>query len=519
MDMQSILARRLIVGQIPVKHAHNHPNKHAVLTEKGYITWKTFNSRVNKVANALMNLGIKKGDKVATMFFNVPEVLECYFACFKIGALIVPINFRFVGREVKFTIDHSDTKCFMFGRDFLDVVRSIKSDLHKVEQFICSGMAEPEIPQGYKRYEDLLHYADHEPLVDITEDDLCFLIYTTGTTGDPKGVLLTNRNSMTNAFNMAIACELRLSDVHICIAPAWHGGVTGVLLSAMLMSNTIIPIREYSTKHVLETIEKEKVTSGFFPPAILIDILNYKDLIKYDVSSLRTGITGSAIVPVEIKKKMLSVFPSFALRDIFGMTEMSPSVTTLQPWNAFEKPDSVGQVYPTLETRVVNDNDEDVPPGVVGELIVRGPTMLQGYYKNAEATADALRNGWFHTGDLVKVDEEGFYSIVDRKKDLIISGGENVYPKEIEEVIYTHPKVREVAVIGVPDPRLGETVKAVIVLKENENETGDAIIELCKRNMAKYKVPRSVDFVQALPKNPVGKILKRELKKMYSVTA
>ncbi|TEU03027.1 MAG: acyl-CoA synthetase, partial [Dehalococcoidia bacterium] len=266
---------------------------------------------------------------------------------------------------------------------------------------------------------------------------------------------------------------------------------------------------------IMETIEKERINTILLIPAMTFFLLQLPDLEKYDTSSLRVWATGAAILPTETRKQIMKHFPNVKIFDLFGQTEMSPLVSALRHSESQGRETSVGRALPFIEIRVVDDNDNDVPVGTVGEAIYRGPTVMKEYYKNPEATAEAMRGGWFHSGDLVRRDEEGFIYIVDRKKDMIITGAENIYPAEIEEVLFKHPKILECAVIGVHDEEWGESVKAIVVCKEGESLTAEEVVEFCKEHLASYKKPKSVDFMDSLPRNPAGKVLKTVLREKY----
>jgi acyl-CoA synthetase (AMP-forming)/AMP-acid ligase II len=277
----------------------------------------------------------------------------------------------------------------------------------------------------------------------------------------------------------------------------------------------VLPTEVFNPTYILETIEKERIDTILLVPAMAIFLLMVPDIDKYDLSSLKIWASGAAILPTETRKQIYKAFPNVKIYDLFGQTEMSPVVCTLLPSESEGRENSVGRMLPFVEIRLVDDNDNDVPVGEVGEAIYRGPTVMKEYYKNPEATAEAMRNGWFHSGDLLRKDEEGFFYVVDRKKDMIISGGENIYPAEIEEVLFQHPKILECAVIGVFDEEWGESVKAVVVIKTGEEMTEEEVVDHCKQHLASYKKPKSVDFIDALPRNPAGKVLKTSLRDRY----
>jgi acyl-CoA synthetase (AMP-forming)/AMP-acid ligase II len=365
-------------------------------------------------------------------------------------------------------------------------------------------------------------YPDDEPLILIDEDDPLFLMYTAGTTGRPKGAVLTHKNEvvMWMLASSFIFSESGLGDVWnfkaLTAPPIFHLAAFGYCQFMFFLGTTVVlPTEVFNPEYIMKTIEKEKINTILLIPAMTFFLLQLPDLDKYDTSSLRIWATGAAILPTETRKQIMKHFPNVKIFDLFGQTEMSPVVSALRPSEAEGRNTSVGKALPFIEIRVVDNEDNDVPVGTVGEAIYRGPTVMKEYYKNPEATAEAMRGGWFHSGDLVRQDEEGFIYIVDRKKDMIITGAENIYPAEIEEVLFKHPKILECAVIGVHDQEWGESVKAIVVCKQGESMTEEEVVEHCKQHLASYKKPKSVDFMDALPRNPAGKVQKTVLREKY----
>ena len=338
------------------------------------------------------------------------------------------------------------------------------------------------------------------------------ILYTSGTTGKPKGAVLTHKNLCQNGMNMLWEAGIGLNFKQLIVAPLFHIAAMSTLINNCYVEGTSIIHREFHPVAVLETISKEKINAIFLVPAMWNFLFQVPHLTSFDLRSVQIGITGGAITPVEIKKRIMEHFPNAGLYDAFGQTEMSPVTTCLHPEDTLRKPESVGRPVINVEVRVVDDKMNDVP---VGEIVYRGPTTMKEYYKNPEATEEAFNGGWFHSGDLVKMDEEGFIYIVDRKKDMIISGGENIYPAEIEEVLYTHPDILECAVIGVPDLDWGENVKAYIVLKPEKTLQENDIIDYCTKKLASYKKPKEIEFIEQLPRNAAGKVLKQVLRKQH----
>ncbi len=506
-------SRELVLGQVLARWARKTPEKEAFVCQEKRYTYSRFNERVNQLAHGLMGLGIGKGDKVAVLFMNCMEFVESYFALAKIGAVTVALNFRLTGRELVYQIDNSDSRALILGQDFLDVVKDVRAQLPGVEHFISVSDHGVE---GMVDYEAMLREGSpEEPVVFVGDEDPVMIMYTSGTTGRPKGAMLTHKNQIVDAINFLIETDLGSDERGVCVAPLFHIGALALCLKLLLVGGTTIIEREFVPQAVLRLLHREKITIQFLVPAMWIFLLEQPDIADYDLKTLRMAITGGAAMPIEVKDRLMKQFPNAGVYDVFGQTEMSPCTTLLKARDALRKPGSVGQRMVNVEARIVDDDDRDVPQGEIGEIVYRGPTVMKEYYKNPEATAEAMSGGWFHSGDLVREDQEGYLYVVDRKKDMIISGGENIYAAEVEEVLYSHPGILEAAVIGIPDPQWGENVKAVVVSREGETLNEQEIIDYCRQNLASYKKPKSVEIVDALPRNPSGKVLKYKLREQY----
>lgn len=511
MDIEFLRAKQLLVDQMLIRSKRRFPKKTVLVVGKLRLTYEELNQRVENLAGWFQTKGIKKGDKVAVLLQNRVEYVESLFALGKIGAIMVPINFRLKESEILYILDNSDSKMLIIEKDFLSTIKTIRQELSKLNDIVVVGDDEKD-HESYYYYQNI-HLNTYVPeLFELKDDDELLICYTSGTTGKPKGAVLTHKNMFLNAMNNALEYEMNKNDRQLLTTPLFHIGGISALTILMVMGGTTVLHKKFEPQSILETFEKEKITFAFMVPSmwnLLMEVPNFK---QYDVSSMRVMCTAAASTPLELKKKMLSNFPNAGVLDTFGQTETSPCTTTLKPSDPLTKSGSVGTSYANVEIRVVDENMNDVSPGQVGEIIYRGPTTMKEYYKNPEATSETLKGGWLHSGDLVVVDEEGYISVVDRKKDMLISGGENIYPKEIEEVLYTHPAVLETAVIGVPDPKWGETVKAYIVLREGYEVTEQEIIDHCVGKIASYKKPRYVEFINELPRNAAGKVLKLELR-------
>ena len=518
--IQEALAKRLLLGEVIATNARKFPDKEAVVYGETRLTFREFNARINRLAHALMDIGIKKGDKVAIILFNCNQFLEAYFALGKIGAIAVPLNFRLHPEEITYIVNNSDSVAFILGEAFVDMVKGIQKDLPKVKQYI-SVTGKPV--EGMLHFESLLQkYPDDEPLVLVEEDDPVFIMYTAGTTGRPKGAVLTHKNQalIWTLAILGISQEPGIGAMSewraFAVPPIFHLASLGCCLANLQFGATVIlSVEVFNPVEVLQTMEREKCDSVLLIPAMANFLLQMPNLSQFDTSSLKLWLTGAAILPTELRNRIMKAFPQVKIFDCFGQTESNAVVSMLLPSEAERKEASVGRALPFVEIRVVDDKDRDVPVGEVGEAVYRGPTIMSEYYNNPEGTAKAFRSGWFHSGDLVRQDEEGFLYIVDRKIDMIISGGENIYPAEVEEVLYKHPKILEAAVIGVYDEEWGESVKAIVAPKPGETLTEEEVIEFCKGHLSSYKKPKSVDFIDALPRSSTMKVLKTVLRDKY----
>ena len=500
------------VGQILTLSSHKVPERTALLCEDKKYTFQEFNRRANQFANSLLRFNLQKGDKVAALLFNSNPFVEVYLGTAKAGGVFTPINFRLAADEVFYILDHSDARFFVYGEEFIPLVQSIRSRLTKVEFYISTG--KDLIPQAFN-YEALLAESPNtEPDILIAEEDECQLMYTSGTTGKPKGAVITHGNVLWNLVNTILGREEKEGEVSLVIGPLYHtAALNNHFTIRVALPGMSILIKNFDPRKVMEIIEREKVTVISGAPAVFHLLFALPDIAKYDTRSITKCTTGASILPDETKNGLLKLFPNIqGIYDVYGCTEASPCMTILKAEDSLRKRECVGPPLPFLEMKIVDDQDQPVPVGEVGELICRGPNVMKGYYKDPQATREALKGGWLHTGDLARMDEEGFVYIVDRKKDMIISGGENIYPREIEEALYHHPKIQEAAVIGTPDPLWGESVKAFVVLKEGAAMREEEVVEYCQSHLASYKKPKSVRFVPSLPRNPSGKVLKTILR-------
>jgi O-succinylbenzoate-CoA ligase len=500
----------LNLGSILSQQANKYSNKALIVCDDQKICYGKLNERVNRLANALIALNIKKGDKVAALFYNSMEAVETFFALLKIGAVCVPLNYRLKGEEFKYIIDHSDSKALIFSGDFAAMLETISPDLKKVSIYITT---DPAKGSGTLSFHELIRsHRPEEPERLVTLEDESVILYTSGTTGRPKGVMLTHGNQFFNTINYALAYGMNDQDIELALTPMFHSSTLGRVVTYIFSGCTFITSRKFDPSRALKTIEMEKVTSITQAPTMYQAMMNLPEAGRFDTASVRRVVTGAAPMAVSTKKALKKLFPNAGLFDLYGLTEASPGVTILTPGRFFEKIESVGRPMAFVEVKVVNEESKEVTKEEIGEIICRGPNVMKGYYKDPQGTAEALKNGWLHTGDVGRMDEDGFLYLIDRKKDLIISGGENIYPAEIERVLLEHPKILEAAVIGVPDSYWGERVKAFVVLKPGETLSKEEVIKFCGEHLGSYKKPREVAFIDRLPRNAANKVMKEKLK-------
>jgi fatty-acyl-CoA synthase len=487
----------------------------AIVFKNRKITYKQLNARINRLANALAGIGLKKGMKIALVLNNSNEFVESIYASFKIGAVVVPINTRLTPQEMHSLIDHSDACFIVCEKSFLQKIEKTLEQNRKIGRVIVIS---DEVEVGFLNYESLLtKAAPEEPRgIEIREADEACIIYTAGTTGKPKGVVLTHRNLLWNAINYAVCQLTSHDDISLYVFPFYHIGAMGTYIAHAFVGAEINLREKVDIEDCLDTIEREGINRWSAVPTIYANVCKFPQIHKYNLNSVSKLCSGGAPMPLDLKSRLMELFPNAGIFDTYGQTESGGAITILSPKDALKKADSVGLPCSTQEIRIVNENGEDAPRNNVGELLYDGYTRMSCYYKDPEATQEVMNGEWIRSGDLAKVDEEGYVYIVDRKKDMIITGGENVYSKEIEETVIKFPNIAEVAVIGLPDPKWGEIVTAIIVPATSAHLNGEEIIQFCKNHIASYKCPKKVILAESLPKNAVGKILKREVKRFYT---
>ncbi|MDY7031657.1 MAG: long-chain-fatty-acid--CoA ligase [Thermodesulfobacteriota bacterium] len=509
----------MIIGEIITRNAKRYPDKKAVVCDGSAFTFKEFNERVNNISNALTDLGIQKGERVAAFLDNCHQYVELYCAAPKSGFVLVPLNYMLSGKELAFILDNSGAKAIFVSERYVQTIQSIQDDLGGVKNFITVGTP----TDGMMDYEQLIsQYPPDEPNVKIDENDLVYLLYTSGTTGLPKGVVHSQRSLIEIIIQYVILPSLRRDDVGLVTIPLYWGPSPLLhILPHFYVGSTLVVLRQSSPEMILESVQAENVTMTLMPPSSIISILNHPHLNDYNISSLRSIIFGGEPMPVEVLKKAIEVFGKI-FSHVYGLMEITPVTYFSEddfvldgPPHVLKRLQSCGKEALNVEVRVVDENDVDVSPGKVGEVIARGDNMMKGYWELPQATAETIRGGYVRTGDLATIDEEGYIFLVGRKKDIITASEKTIYPADVEEVLYRYPSVSQAAVIGVPDEKAGESVTAVVVLNDKAEATEEDIIKFCKENLASYAVPKSIEFVEELPRNPSGKILKRKLRDIY----
>ncbi len=484
------------------------------------LTYKEWNHRVNRLANWLKSeAGVGYRDRVAILARDGIEHLDVFYACGKLGAIHTAFNWRLHWRELVSLIEDTKPKVLVYSGDFVDTVANIEKATRGTDAAIGHYIhIEGDGIPGSLHYETTLQSAPDTPVTyeALDKEDIACLLFTGGTTGLPKGAQISHRQIAWNVLNTVIH-DLHHDDVYLCVFPLFHaGGLFAYISSQVVFGNTTILTRQFDPQQVLELIEREKVTVFAAVPTMYQMLTQAPNFEEADLSSLRFCTSGGAPLPVPLIE-FYTEKKGIKFKQGFGMTEYGPGLFALPAEDAIRKAGSIGRPNFFIDVRVVDDNNKPLDPHQPGELVLKGPSGCSGYWNNPEASAEVIdEEGWFHTGDIVEYDEEWYFYVRDRKKDMFISGGENVYPVEIENVLYKHPAVHMCAVIGVPDEKWGEVGKALVVLKPGATATPEELLEHMRQYLARYKVPKSVEIVDSLPLSSMGKILKRELRKRYA---
>jgi long-chain acyl-CoA synthetase len=482
----------------------------AVIYKDEPTSYRELEARVTRFANALAGLGVGRDDKVAVMLNNCPEFIVTFFACSYLGAVAVPVNIFYKERELEFLLRDSDAVALVATPAFAEFFSKIEETPPLFKWLVVTG------PYGEGlQFGELEAKASAEPLeVDVGEEDVAEILYTSGTTGVPKGTMLTQGNLFFHADAIIQVLQLAGDDRALMVVPMFHGYGITVMLCCFRVGTCFVLLDPFDAEEVFRVIAEHRVTFLPMVVAMYFMVYHHPEREKYDLSSLRIGISGASAMPAQLMRDCSSAL-NITILEAWGLTECSASAT-IQRMNMPYKEGSVGLAHPGVEVGALGDAGNLLGPNEVGELVIRGPLVMKGYYKRPEETEAALRGGWLHTGDMGYRDEDGYFFMVDRKKELVNVGGEKVFPREVEELMYTHPAIAEAALVPQPDAKLGEIPVAVVALKPGASLTEGELVEFLSSKLARFKVPRRVVIMESLPRNPIGKIVKKELVRMLS---
>ncbi|MFK7864172.1 MAG: long-chain-fatty-acid--CoA ligase [Pseudohongiellaceae bacterium] len=505
------------IGLLLSKRASINPNSEAYVggSSEPRLTFAQLNSRCNQLANSLLTLGVQPGDRVSIAMMNSAEFIEAFFAIAKIGAVVVPLNWRLVSDELEFILKDSGTTVLLYGDEFSATMSDLKSRGEKTDVLhwvaLNKGLDGAGFAIDYQSFRDA--GATSEPEIGSSDDDFVFIMYTSGTTGLPKGVVHSHNTCLWAVFTFAASCDLRGGDRYLVALPLFHvGSLTPVILNIQCGVTSVV-MREFNPATAWQLIQNEKVNNSLLVPAMLNFMSQVPDIPQYDYSSVRWIQSGASPLPVSLIQTYADM--DIDIHQIYGLTETCGPACVISAEHAMSKIGSTGRAFFYTDVKIVDENGEDCKPNVQGEVWVSGKHIMVEYWNRPDATRETITpEGWLKTGDIATVDEDGFVFIQDRMKDMIISGGENVYPAEIENIILSHPQVAEVAVIGQPSEKWGESPFAVVVFKNPGIDPG-AVIEHCQGKLANFKLPKGAAAIDLIPRNANGKVLKRELRLQY----
>ena len=508
---QIALARSHAVGDLLRRSAARVPGKTAIIYQDLRQSYAELDETVNRMANALAERDVARGDRIALFSHNNHAFVVAYFALARLGAVSVPVNFMLTADEVGYVLEHSGAVGLIAEDSLVPVAEQaiVRAGVRLTVRGVIG-----DAPPGWEPVTGWMAHGDATPPgVTVADDELTQLIYTSGTESRPKGAMLSARSLIAQYVTCIVDGQMSADDIEVHSLPLYHCAqlhcclTPGIYLGA---TNIVLPAAD--PQAILATIEAERATKLFCPPTVWISLLHHPDFGRRDLSSLRKGYYGASIMPVEVLKEIAARLPDVRLFNFYGQTEMAPLATVLAPEDQMRKAGSAGRPALNVETRLVDEAGRPVAAGEVGEIVHRSPHAMLGYWNDPAKTAEAFAGGWFHSGDLGVLDDDGYLTVVDRKKDMIKSGGENVASREVEEVLYQHPGVAEAAVFGLPHPRWIEAVAAAVVLRDGASVTADELVTHCRGALAGFKVPKHIVLVDQLPKNATGKLLKRELR-------
>ena len=510
--------RRQTLGDVLRRTAQRLPAKTAIICGDTQWTYAEFDALVTRLAAGLSGMGVAQGERVAVLARNSHAFAALRFALARLGAVLVPINFMLKADEVAYILRHAGARTLATDSGLAALARAAAALDTQVREFIWMPSEDPgDMAPGMHRFDVLAACTAALPEITLASHDLAQIVYTSGTESTPKGAMLTHDAVLWQYVSCVVDAEIAAGDMALHALPLYHCAQLDVFFGpAIFVGSTNVITAKPVPDNLLMLMEKFGITSFFAPPTVWIALLRSPLLDANRIASLAKGYYGASIMPVEVLRELAARLPRVRLWNLYGQTEIAPLATMLGPDDQLRKPGSCGRAVLNVETRVVDDQMRDVPPGEVGEIVHRSPHLMLGYFHDDERTRASFEGDWFHSGDLATIDDEGFITVVDRKKDMIKTGGENVASREVEEMIYRLPQVSEVAVIGLPDPRWVEAVTAVIVLKSGQTLAEADVIAHCTTHMATFKSPKRVVFADSLPKNPSGKLLKRELRHQYA---
>ena len=501
-------------------YAREYPDSDFAVQGDRRIRYGEARDQVNRLANALVGFGLQPGDRFAILSKNSIEYATVYYAASKAGVVPVPLNYRLAPPELAYIINDAQAKMLMASSEYVEATEGLRGALETVGRFVSIGGAGPS---GWEDYQSLIDTQPQQPpQVILTGEDDLLQMYTSGTTGRPKGAVLTHSNVTTNVAQCSGQIELSRGDQMLIVAPMYHLAAAFCTFAAVARGGCLYVQEEFNPMEVVRVLSEGNISWALLVPAMIqACLVAVPDVAERNYDNLKTMGYGASPIAEGTLRRAMEVFKCEFMQ-AFGMTELSPIATLMSNSDHLRglgsKPElllSAGRPIPGTTVRIVDEDDNPVPNGTMGELVVGGPQVMKGYWNLPEETAEALRGGWMHTGDAGTMDDEGYVYIQDRVKDMIVSGGENVYPRTVEEVLFKHAAVADAAVFGVPDQQWGETVKAVVVLREGASATDEEIIEYCRNHLGGFELPRSVDFIPVLPRNASGKVLKRELREPY----